>query len=70
MKKILLISAVVLLILVILVMVAGPFLKALGVDVLCITEENGRNRLVRCGGESVLSADTSPPELAAGANRC
>ena len=67
MKKILLISAVVLLILVILVMVAGPFLKALGVDVLCITEENGRNRLVRCGGESVLSADTSPPELAAGA---
>jgi inosine-uridine nucleoside N-ribohydrolase len=66
-KRILLIVVAVLLVISILVLVSGPLLKALGVKVFCISKEGGRTRLVRCGGEQTLVADTNPPELAADA---
>ena len=62
-KRTLWISIVVLLVLMVLVLVSGPLLKAFGVEVLCITTENGRLRLERCGGEKALTADTDPPKL-------
>jgi pyrimidine-specific ribonucleoside hydrolase len=67
MKKVLIIVVVVLVVIVLLVVVSGPILSALGVQVFCIAEENGRTRLVRCGGEKALKADKNPPTLAAGA---
>jgi pyrimidine-specific ribonucleoside hydrolase len=54
-------------VIVILVLVGGPVLQTLGVEVFCITQEGGRARLVRCGGEQTLAADTDPPTLAADA---
>ena len=67
MKKFLTVSILVLLVLVILVVAGGPLLKALGVEVYCVTNENGRLRLVRCGGTVALMADPNPPTLAADA---
>ncbi len=66
-KRTLKISIVVLLVVVVLVLVSGPLLKVLGVEVLCISTENGRLRLERCGGETALTADTAPPKLSVGA---
>jgi inosine-uridine nucleoside N-ribohydrolase len=66
-KKVLIIVAVTLVVLVLLIVAGGPLLNALGVEVFCITDENGRTRLVRCGGETALTADTSPPSLSADA---
>ena len=66
-KKVLIIAVVALLGIVILVAIGGPLLNAMGVKVFCITEEDGRIRLVRCGGEPALVADTSPPTLSADA---
>jgi len=66
-KRILLIAAAVLVVVVILVLISGPLLKALGVKVFCISKEGGRTRLVRCGGEQALAADTNPPTLTANA---
>ena len=68
MKRKLAIGApVVLLLLLILLLVGGPLLQAMGVEVFCINNETGRWRLERCGGETMLEADKSPPVLAAGA---
>jgi pyrimidine-specific ribonucleoside hydrolase len=66
-KRALIIIVVVLFILVILVLVSGPLLSALGMEVFCISDDNGRPRLVRCGGETALTADTNPPRLSTGA---
>jgi pyrimidine-specific ribonucleoside hydrolase len=66
-KRSLRIAIVVLLVIVVLVLVSGPLLKALGVEVLCISTENGRLRFARCGGETALTADTTPPRLSADA---
>jgi len=66
-KKLVIVVAVALFLILILVLVSGPLLNALGVEVFCIAEEDGRTRLVRCGGEQTLTADTEPPELSAGA---
>jgi pyrimidine-specific ribonucleoside hydrolase len=63
MKKILTVALLTLLTLVVLIMAAGPLLQAMGVDVLCVTQEEGRWRLVRCGGAAPLTADTGPPAL-------
>lgn len=67
MKKALMIAVVALLVIVILVVIGGPLLKGLGVEVFCISADDGRIRLVRCGGESALVADSSPPTLSTGA---
>lgn len=61
MKKALIVAAVVLLAIVVLVLIAGPILSALGVEVFCFTNEDGRLRLVRCGGEPALVESDSPP---------
>ena len=53
--------------LLILVLASGPILSALGVEAFCISNESGRPRLARCGGETALTVDTSPPKLLAGA---
>jgi pyrimidine-specific ribonucleoside hydrolase len=73
-KKILIIVGVLLIFLVVIVLAGGPLLNALGVEVLCISNENGRTRLVRCGDETALpaylqelAADTDPPKLVVGA---
>lgn len=67
MKKKLAIIVTALIVIVLLVLVSGPLLSALGVEVFCVAEENGRIRLVRCGGEETLTADAEPPELLADA---
>ncbi len=66
-KKVLIITAVILVVIVLLIVVGGPLLNAMGVEVFCIAKENGRTRIVRCGGEKALKANTAPPTLAAGA---
>jgi inosine-uridine nucleoside N-ribohydrolase len=68
-KKVIIITCVIFLVIVILVLVGGPILNALGVEVFCITNENGRTRLIRCGGETALTADMSPPKLSVDAQR-
>ena len=67
MKRFLTVALLVLLVIVILVLAGGPLLQAMGVEVLCITKENGRLRLAGCGDADPLTADTDPPALAAGA---
>lgn len=66
-KRILIIIAVLVFFMVALVLAGGPLLKALGVEVLCISNDNSRTRVVRCGGESTLTTDTDPPKLEVGA---
>jgi pyrimidine-specific ribonucleoside hydrolase len=66
-KKVLIITAVTILVIAIIIVVSGPLLSALGVEVFCVADENGRTRLVRCGGETALTVDTAPPTLSAGA---
>ncbi len=68
MKRKLAIGApVVLFLLLILLLVGGPLLEAMGVEVFCLNNETGRWRLERCGGVTMLEADKSPPVLSAGA---
>lgn len=62
-KRLLIITIVVFVVIVIIVLVSGPILNALGVEVFCLSSENGRLRLVRCGGETALTVDTTPPRL-------
>jgi inosine-uridine nucleoside N-ribohydrolase len=52
---------------VVLLLVVGQVLHAAGVDVLCISNENGRWRLIRCVEETAFMADTAPTELSADA---
>ena len=66
-KRWLIIALAVLLMIVIIVLVSGPLLSALGVEVYCINNESGSLRFVRCGGETMLTADTNPPTLSADA---
>lgn len=66
-KRALKIGAGLLLALVVLVLVSGPVLNKLGVEVFCVANENGRWRLQRCGGEAELTADVDPPQRAADA---
>ena len=53
----------VLLSIVILLLVSGPILNAMGVEVFCISNEAGRVRLERCGGDTGLTVDEAPPTL-------
>lgn len=46
---------------------AGPILNSLGVELFCITNENGRLAINRCGGAPTLTADTNPPIMASDA---
>jgi inosine-uridine nucleoside N-ribohydrolase len=64
-KRTLKITIVALLVVLALVLLSGPVLNVAGVDVLCISAENGRLRLDRCGGETALTADAAPPKLLA-----
>jgi inosine-uridine nucleoside N-ribohydrolase len=66
-KHILFIVVAVLLAAVILVLVSGALLKALGVSVFCITKEGGRTRLARCGDQETLVVDENPAPIEAGA---
>jgi len=68
MKKFLTVSVIGLLVIVTLVLVSGPLLKAMGVEVFCISGENGRLRLARCDEVVALTADTNPPKLSANAH--
>jgi hypothetical protein len=52
-----------LLILVVLVLVSGSMLRKLGVELFYLTTDNGLWRLDRCGGETALTADTTPSSL-------
>lgn len=66
-KRVLKTGAALILALVVLVLLGGPVLNKLGVEVFCVTKENGRWRLQRCGGEMELTADVNPPRQSANA---
>jgi len=66
-KRFLIIALAVLLMIVIIVLVSGPLLSAIGVEVFCVTTESGRLRFVRCGGDTEITADAKPPRLSADA---
>ncbi len=66
-RRIFTITIIVLLVAVTVLFVGGPLLNALGVEVFCMTNEGGRLRLVRCGGETPLTADPTPPMISPGA---
>ncbi|MFN2180144.1 MAG: nucleoside hydrolase [Candidatus Promineifilaceae bacterium] len=51
----------------IVIIAGGALLSMLGVEVFCLGSENGRMALEPCGGEAPLTADTNPPQIAAGA---
>lgn len=61
--KRLIILGVVLLSITILLLVSGPILNAMGVEVFCISKEAGRVRLERCGGDTDLTVDEAPPTV-------
>ncbi|MGD2077661.1 MAG: nucleoside hydrolase [Chloroflexota bacterium] len=63
-RRLLIIAAVALLAIVILVVISGPVLNALGIETFCITNEDGQMQIKRCGNEPALVADTNPPTLA------
>ncbi len=70
-RKVLVIAALILAVLVVLLLISRPMLQAVGVPVYCIENDAGRLRLVRCGGEVSavpLEPGAAPaPDLAAGA---
>jgi inosine-uridine nucleoside N-ribohydrolase len=66
-RRIFTITIVVLFVAVTVLLVGGPLLNALGMETFCMTNEGGRLRLVRCRGETALTADPTPPRISPGA---
>ena len=67
MNKYLKYTLVAVIVVVLILAAAGPILKSLGVETFCITNEDGRLTIDRCGGAPALTADIDPPTLIAGA---
>ena len=62
-KKRLIILSAILFFILILVLVSGPILEAIGIEVYCISNEGGRLRFERCSGNISLTKDKAPPVI-------